>query len=389
MRHINSLICNQNLGIQKIGAQQTSANFLIAALLLPLALASTGCNQAPLLKTGPVQGASPQQSPQAPKHPATAEVISSARQDLLRDAATIGGLTQEAITLDWLAGVKYLPTVATRTLYRNKSTRAWFTQTEFDASGLKTEEVNQVPFDEKSYYATFYGTPISYSLVLDIVGQLGYKTLNGLKITDYGYGAVGTARLSAAAGAQVVGLDVDPMLAKLYNKTQDQGLVNDRQASAQRSGRIALIHKPFPNEVSATQAAASSDLIIAKNTLKKGFVRPASGKAMIDLGMTAEQYLTGFAKALKPGGHLVIYNLSQRLDPNNYRPANEGGSPFSREEFAAAGFRVIYFEQSDNEKVRRLGEALGWGGPQGMGDLNTNLFAQYTVLQRLPAVRAP
>jgi hypothetical protein len=394
MRHINSLICTdktgtQPVGTQPIGTQQTSANFLIAVLLLPLALAITGCNQAPFLKTDPVQGPSPQQVAQAPKQTAIGEVFSNARQDLLRDAATVAALTQETLTLDWLAGVKHLPTVATRTLYRNKSTRAWFTQTEYEASGLKTDEVNQVPFDEKSYYATFYGTPISYSLVLDIVGRLGYKTLNGLKITDYGYGAVGTARLSAAAGAQVVGLDVDPMLAKLYNQTQDQGFVNDRQASAQRTGRIALIHKPFPNEVSATQAAASSDLIIAKNTLKKGFVRPASGKAMIDLGMTAEQYLAGFATALKSGGHLVIYNLSQRLDPNNYRPANEGGSPFSRDEFAAAGFKVIYFEQSDNEKVRRLGEALGWGGPQGMGDLNTNLFAQYTVLQRLPSVKAP
>jgi SAM-dependent methyltransferase len=377
------------MSTQKIGVQQTSTNFLFAVLLLALAVAITGCNQAPVLKSDPSQGASLQPVSQTQKPPLTAEVISKARQDLLREVATIAALSQEPITLDWLAGVKHLPTVDTRTLYRHKSTRAWFTQTEYDASGLKIEEVNQVLFDEKSYYATFYGTPIAYSLVLDIVGQLGYKTLKGLKIIDYGYGAVCTARLSAAAGAQVVGFDVDPMLAKLYNQNQDQGLVNDRQVSAQRTGSIALIHKPFPNNASATDAAASSDLIITKNTLKKGFVRPASGKAMIDLGMTAGQYLNGFAKALKPGGHLVIYNLSQRLDPNNYRPANEGGSPFSQEEFSAAGFKVIYFEQSDNEKVRRFGEALGWGGPQGMGDLQTNLFAQYTVLQRLPTVKAP
>jgi SAM-dependent methyltransferase len=296
-------------------------------------------------------------------------------------------LLPSKITLDWLAGVKHLPSLATRALYRNKSTRAWLTQADFEASGLKIDDVNRVAFDEKSYYSTFYGTPISYSLVLDIAGQLGYKTLNGLKVSDYGYGAIGTARLSAAAGAQVVGLDVDPMLAKLYNQIQDQGTINDRQASAQRSGRLTLIHKAFPNDSGATEAAAASDLIISKNTLKKGFVRPATGKAMIDLGMSAEQYLKGFAAALKPGGHLIIYNISQRLDPNNYRPANEGGSPFSRDEYAAAGFKVVFFEQSDNEKVRRLGEALGWGGPQGMGDLNSNLFAQYTVLQRLPLTK--
>ncbi len=59
-----------------------------------------------------------------------------------------------------------------------------------------------------------------------------------------------------------------------------------------------------------------------------------------------------------------------------------GGSPFTEQEFVTAGFKVIHFEQSDNEKVRKTGELLGWGTANGMGDLNLNLFAQYTVVQK-------
>jgi hypothetical protein len=366
MRHITSLAL----------ASQTAASRASKAMFLILVLAIVGCQQTPNATT-PLSS-----SANAP--------VSPIRAELMRESAAIASITQEPITLDWLAGVKHLPSIATRTLYRNKSTRVWLTQKEYEASGLKTEEVNTVPFDEKGYYATFYGTPIAYTLVLDIMGQLGYKTLKGLKITDYGYGAIGPARLSAAAGAEVVGLDVDPMLGKLYNQTDDQGIVADRSSKdkAQQAGKLSLVHKPFPNDKVAIDAAALSDLIISKNTLKKGFVRPTTGKAMIDLGMSSDQYLKGFANALKPGGYLIIYNISQKLDPNNYRASNDGASPFTPDEYAAAGFKVIFFEQVDHDKVRRLGQALGWGGPQGMGDLNTNLFAQYTVVQRLQTSKA-
>jgi SAM-dependent methyltransferase len=386
-RKMVSLINSRGLGMRHItspiGSQQPCLMRSCVALTLPLLIAVSGCQQSPL-KVEPAQA---QKAPQIQISTAN-EASRKNREDLIREATAIAATTQQAVTLDWLAGVQYLPSVATRTLYRNKAARTWLTQTEYDSSGLKVEEVNTVPFDEKGYYGTFYGTPIAYTLVLDIIGQLGYRSLNGLKVADYGYGAVGTVRLSAAAGAQVVGLDVDPMLDKLYNQNQDQGLITDRQTSAQRTGRVTLIHQPFPNDAKAAEAAAQSDVIISKNTLKKGFVRPATGKAMIDLGMPAQQYLAGFAKALKPGGYLVIYNISQRLDPSNYRPANDGASPFSRDEYEAAGLKVVFFEQSDNDKVRRLGEALGWGGPQGMGDLNTNLFAQYTVVQRPSLTKA-
>jgi hypothetical protein len=305
-----------------------------------------------------------------------------ANQALLAEAKVVKPVMRQPlapIVAEFFSQVSALPVVASRTLYRHKTTKQWINASQWTklASEAKADWTAR-EFDEADYYGTLYGTPLAYALALDAAALHGLKSLKGLRILDYGYGAIGSPRLMAQAGAQVVGLDVDSMLPALYDQASDTGAVGVNK------GSITLINANFPADAQAVQGAGSNnDVIISKNTLKKGYITPEQGKALIDPGVPMSVYLQAFRDALKPGGLFVIYNISQKQDAEKYRPANDPRSPFTRAEYEAAGFEVLALDADDSVQARRFGDAAGWGGPQGMGDLQTNLFAKYTVLRRV------
>ncbi len=76
--------------------------------------------------------------------------------------------------------------------------------------------------DESLYYEELYGSPLAYCRALELAGL---DDVAGTRVLDYGYGAIGQLRILAGLGADVVGVDVDPLLAQLYA----------HPASAQRS----------------------------------------------------------------------------------------------------------------------------------------------------------
>jgi hypothetical protein len=233
--------------------------------------------------------------------------------------------------------------------------------------------------DAAFYFATYYGSPVAYARALEVAGRFGPKSLLGLKLLDIGYGAIGGPRLMAGAGARVQALDVDSLLPALYNQPGDQGRVLGFDG---RSGHLKLLNGVFAADPGLTaQIGGGHQLIVTKNTFKRGFMRPLPGrKAWVSFEVTDELLLRALRDALAPGGLLVIYNISGALDPN--RPSTDGRSPFTRQAFEGAGFQVLALNASDDAGARAMGQALGWA--KDMGDLSQNLFALYTVVQRAP-----
>jgi hypothetical protein len=96
-------------------------------------------------------------------------------------------------------------------------------------------------------------------------------------------------------------------------------------------------------------------------------------------------FLKAVAKALKPGGWLVIYHLSPAPNAPDkpYRPMVDGRSPFSAEDLAA-GFETLVRDGMDDQAARALGAALGWDKPPVSMKLEDDLFALVTVARKKP-----
>jgi hypothetical protein len=278
----------------------------------------------------------------------------------------------------FLDEVARLPAVAPRTLYRHEQRRTWLSAAEWQALP-EADRAQHRPreFDAMAWASTFYGSPLAYALLLDVAAAHGLQGLPGRKIIDYGYGAIGAPRLLAQAGAQVIGLDVDPVLGLLYNQPGDTGRMRG-------GGSLQLLNANFPGDGSAAAVGRGAQLFISKNTLKNGYLRPEAGNALVRPPVPLPEYLAAVRHTLAAGGLFVIYNLSLKQDPAQYRPANDGRCPFTVDELNAAGFEVLRLDSDHSAVARRAGEVLGWAAPPaqgGMGDLQSNLFALATVAQ--------
>ncbi|MBK6688263.1 MAG: class I SAM-dependent methyltransferase [Deltaproteobacteria bacterium] len=289
----------------------------------------------------------------------------------------------------FVSKVPELPAPGARTLYRSADKQRYLTEAAW--RGLGTDEQKSwtpQPIDELSYYTTRYGTPLSYARPLEILGEHGVKTVAGQKILDFGYGYVGHLRLLAALGADVHGVDVDPMLAALYSEPRDTGVIPSRSGP---SGRVTLHQGRFPTESALVQAVGREyQLIISKNVLKRGYIhpeRPADPKHLIDLGVSDEVFLAAMFRALSPGGKLLIFNICPAMAPPDrpFIPWADGRSPFSKEAWQKAGFKILRFDEVDTAAVRAQGRTLGWDLPEdgepGM-DLERDLFAWYTLVEK-------
>ena len=86
---------------------------------------------------------------------------------------------------------------------------------------------------------------------------------------------------------------------------------------------------------------------------------------------------------------MLIYNLSPAPSPPGqpYKNWADGRCPFAREVWEAAGFRVLAFDQDDSEPARAIGHALGWDQGDSPIDLKSDLFAKYSLMERLEDTR--
>jgi len=144
----------------------------------------------------------------------------------------------------------------------------------------------------------------------------------------------------------------------------------------------------FPAERRAVREVGTGyDLILSKNTLKRGYIhpeRPADKRMLIDLGVSDKRFLHALHDAMNPGGVMLIYNLCPAPAPLDkpYVPWADGRSPFTKDQFVQAGFKVLAFDVNDDKPARAMAHALGWDiGDQPM-DLKKDLFAWFTMVER-------
>jgi SAM-dependent methyltransferase len=309
-------------------------------------------------------------------------------ETLRAEAERVLALVECKGTKAFLAATSALPSVGERVVFQNQETREAVSAEEH--AHLSAEEQTRfqpTTYDADFYYSTRYGTPIAYARALDVVGKVagepGRDALSGKRVLDFGYGGIGHLRLLASLGCDAVGVDVDPLLHAYYGGA-DQGAIAN--VAGGPAGRLQLVHGRWPAEERAkSEVGGGYDLVLSKNVLKKGYVRPekqVDPRMLVDLGVPPQEFLAEVARALEPGGIFAIYNLCPAPRDDRYVPWAYGESPFTREEFAAAGFECLAFDVDDRAQARELGFALRWE-EQGM-DLENDLFAWYTVARRRP-----
>ena len=305
---------------------------------------------------------------------------------LRAEAERVLALVECKGTKAFLAATRALPEIGERSVLYDAKTREAVSAEEH--ARLTPEEqarFQPTTYDGEFYYTTHYGTPIAYARALDVVGRLagtpGEDVLSGKRILDFGYGGIGHLRLLASLGCDVVGVEVDPLL-RVYYGPADQGTIAN--VSGGSPGRLTLVHGHWPGDAAVKSAVGDGfDLVFSKNVLKKGYVRPSQKvdpRMLVDLGVPPERFLAEVAHVLEPGGIFAIYNLCPAPREDRYIPWAYGESPFTREEFAAAGFELLAFDVDDRAEAQELGWALGWD-EQGQ-DVENDLFAWYTVARR-------
>ncbi len=349
-----------------------------------------GCASAPVTRT-PDSRTPPRAAPDLPP----AQALSPTRRRLVDEANTLNPLAQSDLAKRFLAATDSLPAIAPRTVYVNEMTREYFSPAEFAALPEATRvRLNKTELDEFRYYYTKYSSPLAFFRALDIATSVGLADIAGKRILDFGYGSIGHLRLMASLGAHVTGADPDSYLNALYSESNDRGLIPSA-ASSNRGlfagrGSITLAHGYYPKEAPMiARVAQGYDLIISKNTLKRGYIKPerkADKRQLIDLGVSDEVFLKTLANALNAGGKIVIYNVypTPSGPKEVYKPYADGRSPFTREQYQKAGLKVLAFEAEDNAAIRKIGHALKWDKNdkgETIDNLDTNLFAMYTVLE--------
>jgi hypothetical protein len=107
---------------------------------------------------------------------------------------------------------------------------------------------------------------------------------------------------------------------------------------------------------------------------------------LVDLGVDDETFLRTLFDALKPGGHVLIYNLSPKQADyehgEKFIPWADGRCPFEKELIEKVGFRTLIYDQDDSKAAREMARSLKWDQGQGAMDLDSDLFAHFTLLQK-------
>ena len=279
-----------------------------------------------------------------------------------------------------------LPALAKpRVVYYNRSTRDAMTEAAAaDKDSTELEGYERTEIGEQFFYYTRYGTPLAFVRPLEILGQAGLAGLDGKRIADFGFGSIGHLRAMASAGADVTGIEVDPLLEAIYSSPEDTGDIARARAAAEgKAGQLRMCFGQFPAEPDIVQdVGAGYDAFVSKNTLKNGYIHPAEEvdpRMLVHLGVDDETYVRAVYDLLAPGGFFLIYNLCPPQSEEKYIPWADGRSPFKRDLLESVGFTVLAYDHNDDNAAREMAKALGWDAQM---NLEEDLFGVYTLVRK-------
>lgn len=353
---------------------------------------------APPKETAPDKPASEQPAPKrtddSPSQPVPSTMVTdpavSSVELLRRDAALLLSTVQSPSVRQYLFNTNFAPVLEQpRVVYYNKASGEAFSPDDFaNLSEARRKDFTPLTLDEKFYYHTRYGSPHAYARPFDLLCQAASAEGNcfgpGKRLLDFGNGGIVHLRLLAIMGMHATGVDVDPVLRAFFRSPEDQGKILGSEENV--IGFLQLEYGLWPADVALRQAVGGGyDFIISKNTLKKGYVHPDKASKVapqVVLGVTDEVFVDAIFQALKPGGLMMIYNICPAQSPEKYIPWADGKNPFPKELWEKAGFKVLTFDSGDQAGVKAMAHALGWDVGKEAIDIEKDLFAWYTIVQK-------
>ena len=356
--------------------------------ILPLSMASilaafAGAQTTPA--PAPAPSPSPAKAPEALKLPENVRVraeISEAAKSVLPIMTTDAGRA-------FVNAADSLPPIEIRTIYRDRerglslSEAAWKALPADEQAKFKPR-----PIDERLYYYTGYGTPLTYARMLDLLGTHGVTSWKGKRILDFGNAAIGHLRKLASLGADAQGVDVEPLWASMYHQPGDQGKVPAASIAAGAEGNVNVHVGRWPGEKKVADAIGGGyDIFLSKNTLKYGYIHPkreTEKRFTIDLGVDDAAFLKAMHDALKPGGLAIIYNICPAQAPADkpYIPWADGEFPFAKNLTEQAGFEILAWDVVDDEICHKLWPFVSGDTKSTPDELKTTIFTHYTVLRK-------
>ena len=329
------------------------------------------CASAPTLAPAPTPASAPTPAP-AP---------APALETLRRDARALEPLATSPLARAFLSATALQPPVAPRVVWTDETTReAW---SDADAAKLppaRRATLKRRELDASFYWETRYGSPLAYVRAIDVLASAGLASVDGKRLVDFGYGSAGQLRLLASLGADVTGVDVDPLLPVLYSEPGDRGQVG--------RGRLSLVSGRWPALASARAGVGGPiDVFLSKNTLKRGYVHPALAVTPgrhFDLGVDDATFLSALRDVIVPGGLALLYNVCPRPAPPGepYVPWSDGRSPFTRAQWEEHGFEVLELDRDDTRSMRAVAHVLRWDQGEDAVDIEADVFATYTLARR-------
>jgi hypothetical protein len=297
------------------------------------------------------------------------------------NATALSDVVSSDLAREMLSEVESLPIIEGRTIYAAWRPNRGYTQTQYDALDESDREgLRERSIDAMGYYSTFYGSPLVYARMLDLVVEYEPEwDIEGAKVLDLGYGQLGQLRLWAQMGADVVGIEVDPILTAIYDGCE---AVGDVDGDPETSGSVELIEGAWPNEPGCRDEVGTGyDLFVSRNLLKRGYVKPDSLNPAFPVpvgwGMSDEEMLGHVFELMNDGGMVVIVSLGPQPDPN--KAWSNISNPWEERAWIDAGFEVLAHDADESPTARAMGKALGWGEQM---NLVSDLFAVYSVYRK-------